>query len=534
MLKSTQVISSLLLMAIFVPGYAQQKSQHTLPQYQNPIIHADFSDPDVIAVGEDFYMVASSFNAVPGLPVLHSKDLVHWTIITHALPRLVPEDSFLMPQHGKGVWAPSIRFYKGEFYIFYPDPDFGIYLTKAKGITGPWSAPVLVEAGKGLIDPCPLWDDDGRVYLAHAYAGSRAGFKSIIVIKELNAAANKVISDGVLVYDGHAIDATIEGPKMYKRNGYYYVFAPAGGVSTGWQTVLRSKNIYGPYERKVVLQQGNSSVNGPHQGAWVHTQQGEDWFIHFQDKDAYGRIIHLQPMVWKNDWPVMGTDKDGDGAGEPVLQYRMPWVTKKNKAVMVQDSDDFNSHRLGLQWQWHANPQSHWAFCNPSQGALRLNSVLQSAPIKNLWEVPNLLLQKFPAEKFTVAVKASFTAKTEGERFGLLLMGLDYAYISLVKRGGAVHLAYADCSNADKGNGEAEHVITTIYTALIYFKITVEQGAVCSFSYSTDGVSFTAVKEKFIAKPGKWIGAKFGLFCTRSAITNDAGYADIDWVKVVK
>ena len=215
--------------------------------YKNPIINADYSDPDAIRVGDDYYLISSSFNQSPGLPILHSKDLVNWTIIGHALTVQLPVEHFSKVQHGNGVWAPAIRYHNNEFYIYYPDPDFGIYLTKAKNISGPWTEPVLVQAGKGLIDPCPLWDDNGKVYLVHALAGSRAGFKSVILMKELNAAGDKVISDGVLVYDGHEVDGTIEGPKIYKRNNYYYIFAPAGGVSTGWQTILRSKNIYGPY-----------------------------------------------------------------------------------------------------------------------------------------------------------------------------------------------------------------------------------------------------------------------------------------------
>ncbi len=267
-------------------------------------------------------MTSSSFEDVPGLPILHSKDLVNWKIIGHALKRQPPLEHFSIPRHGEGVWAPSLRFHNGEFYLYYPDPDFGIYLTKAKVATGPWSEPILVEAGKGLIDPCPLWDDDGSVYLVHAFAGSRAGIKSVIVVKKLNKAGTKVLDQGVLVYDGHELDPTIEGPKFYKRDGWYYIFAPAGGVPTGWQLVLRSKNIYGPYERKVVMDQGNTPINGPHQGAWVTTQTGEDWFLHFQDRDAYGRVVHLQPMKWVNNWPVIGVDKIGLGKGEPVLFYK--------------------------------------------------------------------------------------------------------------------------------------------------------------------------------------------------------------------
>ncbi|MDQ7947348.1 MAG: family 43 glycosylhydrolase, partial [Pedobacter sp.] len=340
--------------------------------YKNPVLHADYSDPDVIRVGEHFYMVASSFDAVPGLPILESKDLVNWKLIGHALKRQPPFQHFAKTQHGNGVWAPALRFHKQEFYLYYPDPDFGIYLTKAKNPAGPWSEPVLVEAGKGLIDPCPLWDTDGQHYLVHAYAGSRAGIKSIIVIKKLNAKGDQVINEGQILYDGHELDPTIEGPKLYKRNGYYYIFAPAGGVATGWQLVLRAKNIMGPYERKVVLSQGQSPINGPHQGAWVNTASGEDWFLHFQDLGAYGRVVHLQPMKWINNWPIIGIDPDGDGTGEPVLTYQKPIISPSLKMINPVESDEFNGAELGLQWQWQANPLATWSFLNPAKGTLRL------------------------------------------------------------------------------------------------------------------------------------------------------------------
>lgn len=235
--------------------------------YRNPIINADYSDPDVVRVGADYYMTASSFNAVPGLPILHSRDLVNWSIIGHAIKRLEPGELFDKPQHGGGVWAPSIRYYKGEFYIYYGDPDMGIFMTKATDPAGEWSKPLLVKAAKGWIDPCPLWDDDGNAYLVHAFAGSRAGTKSILVVNRMSVDGMSLLDDGVIVFDGHDADPTVEGPKFYKKDGYYYILAPAGGVATGWQLALRSRKIYGPYERKIVMAQGNSSVNGPHQGA---------------------------------------------------------------------------------------------------------------------------------------------------------------------------------------------------------------------------------------------------------------------------
>lgn len=502
--------------------------------YKNPIINADYSDPDAIRVGDNFYLVSSSFEDIPGLPILQSKDLVNWTIIGHALKRQPPFEHFSVPRHGEGVWAPSIRYHNNEFYIYYPDPDFGIYLVKAKNITGPWSEPVLVQEGKGLIDPCPLWDDDGNVYLVHAFAGSRAGIKSIIVVKKLNKEGTKVMDDGVLVYDGHETDPTIEGPKIYKRNGYYYIFAPAGGVPTGWQLVLRSKNIYGPYERRVVMDQGHSTTNGPHQGAWVTTQTGEDWFIHFQDKEAYGRVVHLQPMKWVNNWPVIGKDKDGDGKGEPVLKYKKPNVGKTYPIQTPVESDEFNDNMLGQQWQWMANAKPIWYFLNPSKGYLRLFSYKLPDSAKNLWDAPNVLLQKFPADEFMVTTKMNFVPNTklENEKAGLTIMGLSYANIALKSKKDGIYLVYSVCKDATSGKAEKETVIARMNNGEIYLRVQVTKGGKCNFYYSTDGKTFTNVGEEFTAEVGRWIGAKVGIFCTRETQINDSGWSDFDWFRV--
>ncbi len=502
--------------------------------YKNPVLNADYSDPDAIRVGDDYYLVASSFDDMPGLPILHSKDLVNWSIIGHALKRQPPFDHFAKPQHGNGVWAPALRYHNGEFYLYYPDPDFGIYLIKTNNPAGRWSDPVLVQAGKGLIDPCPFWDDKGQAYLVHGWAGSRAGIKSIITIKKMNTAGSAVLDEGVIVYDGHETDPTIEGPKLYKRNGYYYIFAPAGGVSTGWQLVLRSKNIYGPYERKVVMDQGTTIINGPHQGAWVTTQTGEDWFLHFQDKGAYGRVVHLQPMKWLNNWPVIGVDQDGDGKGEPVLTYRKPNVGKSWPKQTPPDSDEFNDTQLGSQWQWQANPRGTWSFMNTTTGSLRLYADKIPDSANNLWDVPNLLLQKMPAEEFMVTTKLSFKPNTKivNEKTGLVVMGASYAGLGLTTAKDGTYLVYTTCKDAAKGKKETENIIQKINEATVYLRTTITKGAECRFSFSTDGKAFTQYGEVFRAEAGRWIGAKIGLYCTRTEITNDGGYADVDWFRV--
>lgn len=502
--------------------------------YKNPILYADYSDPDAIRVGDDYYMTASSFNCIPGLPILHSKDLVNWKLIGYALSKQKPLDVYNKAQHGNGVWAPCIRYYKNEFYIYYPDPDFGIYVVKSKKPEGPWSEPVMVKEGKGLIDPTPLWDDDGKVYLGYAFAGSRAGIKSVLAVCTMNAEGTSANSDDVMIIDGHTDEATIEGPKFYKRNGYYYIFAPAGGVATGWQTVMRSKNVFGPYEKRKVMDQGKSSINGPHQGAWVQTQTGEDWFIHFQDQFAYGRVVHLQPMKWENDWPIIGVDDDKDGTGEPVMVYKKPNVGKKSFPIVTPpESDEFNLPKLGLQWQWHANPQITWGFPTP-MGYYNLNCIPAPKDYTNLFDVPNLLLQKLPSNEFTATTKMTFNSRFDGEYTGLVIMGLDYSFLCLKQEGGKLFLSQKTALKIDKKGVESESKRVAIKDKTIYLQVKVKAGGICNFFYSEDGQTFTPIGEKFTAREGKWIGAKIGFLALREGIINDAGSVAIDWFRITK
>ena len=485
--------------------------------YKNPILYADYSDPDAVRVGDDYYMVASSFNCIPGLPILHSRDLVNWALIGHALQKQPPFEVFDKVQHGKGVWAPCIRYHKNEFYIYYPDPDFGIYMVKTSNPAGSWSEPLLVQSGKGLIDPSPLWDDNGKAYLVYALAGSRAGIKSVILINQMNNEGTKLLGNSTMLFDGHKEHPTVEGPKIYKRNSYYYIFAPAGGVPTGWQLVLRSKDAFGPYESKVVMAQGKTDINGPHQGAWVDTKTGENWFLNFQDLGSYGRVVHLNPMKWINNWPVIGNDSDGDGIGEPVRTFKKPNVGKSYPVMTPPESDEFNGSTLGLQWQWHANYQTAWGYSSGNLGFFRLNCIPRPAETSNFWNISNLLLQKFPAPEFTATTKLTFDARFDGEEVGLVVMGLDYGTISIVRTNGKLEIRTAFCKQADKSGKEEITSTVPVETSTIYFGVKVEAGAVCNFAYSTDGEMFYPVGKPFKASQGRWIGAKLGFYALRDA-----------------
>jgi beta-xylosidase len=332
-----------------------------------------------------------------------------------------------------------------------------------------------------------------------------------------------VIDDFGYVIHGDRLPGyrTLEGPKFYKRNGWYYVFAPAGGVAPGWQSVFRAKNIRGPYEDRIVLAQGSTPVNGPHQGALLDTPSGEWWFLHFQDKEAYGRIVHLQPVQWVDDWPLMGTGvATGAVKGEPVLVHRKPALPVQPVAV-PPTSDEFDAPVLSLQWQWQTNPSDGWLSFTARPGALRLFAQPEPKP-GNLYDAPYLLMQKFPALEFNAT--ALLAAKAGETQTGLIVFGFDYAWIGL--RGG--RLVQVTVKSAADKPVVTEQVAAENIAGPVHLRVEVSAGAKCRFSYSFDGRTFTPLGGEFTAREARWVGAKVGLFAAGAA----GASADYDWFRV--
>lgn len=543
--------------------------------YRNPILYADYSDPDAIRVGEDYFMVASSFSNSPALPILHSKDLVNWKVVNYCLKH-IPEFRYNNPLHGCGVWAPSIRYHEGTYYVCFPMPDEGIYMTTTKDPFGEWSEPVNIRPGAGWIDPCPFWDDDGNAYLVAGVAKSRIGYKSVLHIVRMRPDGMGIFGDEVKIFDGNENgQITIEGPKMYKRNGYYYIFAPAGGVKTGWQTILRSKNPFGPYEHKVVLRQGDSLVNGPHQGAWVDTVTGEDWFLHFQDVYAAGRITHLQPMHWENDWPIIGVNKEGNDYGEPVMQYVKPNIGKTAEEINDTDkypvcepdtTDEFDTDKMMLQWQWNSNYDDSWYVTKtdaygkkvPDGSYIRLNA-LASTPLRPVSDYRNLLLQKWPAPEFECVTKMCVNGLENGDYAGIVSLGVEYVAVGIVKNFGEYSIRTVrgtqsfDCEAAYSKEDVKDYPIAKDTFAdkekTVYLRYTVKRTGTkdtkemalavknvpveeVTLEISFDGKAYEK-QVSFTAKAGRWVGVKNGMFVNHNnEVKNEGdGFVTADYIR---
>lgn len=491
--------------------------------YKNPVLYADYSDPDVIRVDDDYYLTASSFTYMPTLPILHSKDLVNWTIIGHVSDGL-PLDRYKKPVHGEGTWAPALRYHNGLFYIYVCSPNDGLWCATAKKPKGPWKIELMEAVGKWE-DPCPFWDEDGQAYLVRSRVGA-----GLLVLHKMSKDGKKLLDNGAVIAQDTIHLPVLEGPKMYKKDGWYYILAPIGGVSTGQQVAMRSKNIYGPYESKQVLYQGNSYVNGPHQGGLVETQTGEWWFMHFQSSSPYGRIVHLQPVTWKDGWPMMGNLKDG--IGKPVSEYRKPNVGKTYPIQNPQTSDEFDARTIGLQWQWNANVNPNWFSLKANPGSLRLYAVKNITRGGNLFYAPNLLLQKFPAPSFSAYTKVCFRPGMEKERAGLVVFGNKWYWLALEKtRNGEQLSLYSGADHKQLNNIQLE--LSLPYRGeFCYMKVNVKKGGLCTFSFSADGSNYSGFGFSFQAVEGTWVGAKVGLVCQNPNMADSSGFADFDWFRM--
>lgn len=487
-------------------------------RYRNPILFSDYSDPDVIRVEDTYYMTSSSFNYIPGLPILESKDLVNWELVNYAV-KAIPFEHFDKPLHARGIWAPSIRYHDNKFWIVFAMPDEGIFVTTAEDPRKDWSPVTCIWQGKGFIDPCPFWNSDGKAYIIHAYARSRIGFKSKLGILNADYNTLQTFGEDKFIFDGSQTQPTIEGPKVYKFDFFYYILSPAGGVKTGWQTALRSKNIFGPYEERIVMEQGYTKINGPHQGGLVTSTDGNFWFIHFQYRGVYGRIVHLQPVHWSEGWPIIGK---GVLTGEPVAEYNKPEQLPKLPYSEPPSSDDFTNTKLGLQWQWTANPKESFYSLTEEPGRLCLypiNTTGRKNPV--LWECANLLTQKLVCPAFTAETLINITDLPINCKTGMVLIGGQYASLGIERTTEGLSMFFLE-SHTNPDNPETrieKHLANIKCRPMDFFKIRMKftSDGACTFSTKIDAVTWITPAPPFHSVGGYWVGAKLGLY----AISND-------------
>jgi len=494
--------------------------------YTNPVIASDFPDPDVILVDDVYYFVSTSMFVFPGVTILKSYDLVNWEFCSNAVPRFDFSPCYDLDgcsRYGHGQWATSLKYHNGKFYLLFITLDEGGFVCTADKAEGPWE---IKHLPRGFYDPGLFFDDDdGKIYVAHGYCE--------ISITEIDSNFEAKGED-VLVYTGD-IRKGLEGAHVYKINGYYYLYCTYGGLD-GFQVALRSRNIYGPYEQKVVIRDTTKGPNyGIHQGALIKTQTGEWWTMLFVDSGPFGRFPSLQPVTWQDGWPMVGVN------GKAVVTYKKPDVGKEYPIKPFPTSDEFDNTELGMQWGWNHNPEpSKWSL-SKNPGYLRLETV---KVVKNLTEARNTLTQRMFAyysdSTATVGtVKMDFDNMKEGDIAGLAIFQDPYAYIGIKKINGqnyVIMVNNGETVDSVAVNAQAIYLRANPFygsgAAMYYGGETVPGTGTTRFSYSLDNKSFTKIGNEMQMqfKLTVFTGNKFCLF--NYATKEPGGYVDFEWFRV--
>jgi beta-xylosidase len=519
---------------VLVPGAWGDQGDGT---FKNPMLWSDYNNLDVIVVGSDFYMIAASHHFM-GMPVLHSKDGVNWTLLTRIYRRLDIDPRYNTPgqAYQDGTWAPAIRYHEGRFWVYVTTPTEGLIMTSTADAAGPWDPWLVVKAVTGWEDPCPFWDDvknaggdgpnGGKAYLIRSQTGAGP-----LIVQQMSWDGKQLLGTTTTVANG----PTLEGPKLGKRNGYYYIFAPEGGIDNGYQVVLRSSAILGPYTKKTILERGSTSTNGPHQGSWIDLPSGQSWFYHFQQNGGWGRIGHLEPAQWgADDWPTAGVDLDGNGIGEPVAQPKKPDVGATFPIAVPASSDEFDGSTLGVQWLWNHNPDdTNWSL-TARPGWLRLSAqplASKSGTSAASGSVPfvedsiifayNTVVQHAMGKVASAVTKLDTTGIVDGQRAGITLFGQTYGWIGVVGTAG---------KSVVRANIDGTYTTgPTLAASTVYLKASMSASSQISFAYSTDGVTFTALGGSATVGRTWFEGIKFGLFTYNLSTAAAGGVADFDY-----
>lgn len=476
--------------------------------YTNPVIAADFPDLDVIRVKDCYYMVSTTMFVFPGVTILKSHDLVNWSYCSNAVPRFDFAKQYNLldgNRYGHGQWATSLKYHNGKFYLLFITLDEGGFMCTADKAEGPWK---ITHLPKGFYDPGLFFDDNGKIYVAHG--------NSKIMMTEVDENLRPIGPDS-LVYTGD-IRSGLEGTHVYKINGYYYLYCTYGGLD-GIQVALRSKNIYGPYEQRVVIRDTTKGVTfGIHQGALIQTTTGQWWTMLFVDSGPFGRFPSLQPVKWVDTWPVAGEN------GHGVITYKKPDVGKNYNVEVLPTNDEFKAPILGMQWGWNHNPDStKWSLSEKS-GVLRLHTV---RVVDNLTEAVNTLTQR-PFAKRNQLLPTIATTKVDishmqpGDIAGLAVFQDPYAYIGIKREANKDLVIMVN-------NGKIIDSVQ-INQGVVYLKTLASNATKkASFAFSLDGDKYKPLGNdlEMAFNLKIFTGNKFCLFNypTRKL----GGYVDFDW-----
>ena len=489
--------------------------------FTNPLMWGDWPDPDIIRVGNEFYMVSTSMHYVPGSPVAKSKDLVNWEMVSYAVDRYDEDPRYDM-QGGtlylNGSWANSIRYNNGKFYVAFCTPygwgtEKGNFcVCEADRPEGPWTRTVFPEY---LYDPGLFFDDDGRVYVVH---GQRKLYVTELNedVKSVKSGPNEIWNKGVDDAHNSGKNTGMEGSHVYKVNGMYYILCPAGGTE-GWQVCLRSKNIYGPYEHKVVIQDDRSyPANGLHQGGMVELKNGDWWFVIMQDRGPIGRVPCLLPVEWKDGWPILGVN------GKDAVTYQKPAVGKTFKIKSPATSDEFDKKKLGLQWQWNHNPDNTRWSLSERPGYMRL----KASQAKDLTQARNTLTQRVQGPLSSGAVEMDISGLKDGNVAGFGIFQSPYAYIGVRKDGGVCRLVFCH-------DGKTTTILDRLDGHKVWIRIsTTDRDFTARFYYSLDGKAFSPIEEVLHMGLGyPWTANRFALFNYSESATGVDGEADFAWFR---
>ena len=490
--------------------------------FTNPLMWGDWPDPDVIRVGDEFYMVSTSMHYVPGCPIIKSKDLVNWEMAGYAIDRYDEDPKYDM-QGGNlylnGSWANSLRYHNGKFYVAFCTPygwgrETGHFsVCEAEKPEGPWKRTIFPEY---MYDPGLFFDDDGKVYVVHG--------QGTLYVTELNEDARSVKGDKVKIWSGRFKNAHelgggfgMEGSHVYKINGKYYITCPAGGTE-GWQICLRSDNIYGPYEHKLIMNDDSSyPKNGLHQGGMVQLKNGDWWFIIMQDRGAIGRVPCLVPVKWVDGWPMLGAD------GKDVVTYPKPAVGKASKIKSPATTDEFNTKKLGLQWQWNHNPDNAKWSLTERPGYMRL----KASPANNLKNARNTLTQRVQGPTSEGLVEMELTGMKDGNVAGFGVFQFPYAYVAVQQEGGARKVVMCNDGKI------VETAVENFTQDKLWMKARVtDKDFIASFYYSLDGVNFFPIGNVLKMDLGLyWTANRFALFNFTTRDEGDGGFVDFNWFR---